>query len=126
MTFVNLRLAASTAAIVLAVLTPPAGVFAQGAASAPVAPAQQGTTPKREDAEFRYKGVTLVPGGFIEAAALFLATEIVHHQNVLQGRQRGANRQPGARSRRLGGWPEIKSGSWLARSLGTLASSFWL
>jgi hypothetical protein len=55
--------------IVTLAVVAPARAAAQGAAAAPAASGQAAAAPS--PAEIRYKGVTLVPGGFIEAAVIY-------------------------------------------------------
>jgi hypothetical protein len=71
MKHVNLGRVLPAAAVVFAALTVPGRVSAQEA-TAPAAPVpQEAPKPKPEAAEIHYKGVTLVPGGFIEAAVIY-------------------------------------------------------
>jgi hypothetical protein len=56
--------------VALALGVAPARVSAQ-AAPPPATSGQQATTSDPGPAEIRYKGVTFVPGGFIEAAAIY-------------------------------------------------------
>ncbi len=65
------RLPAILSAVVLALLTMPAGVRAQEPAPPSTSPPQEAPKPAPGAAEIRYKAVTFVPGGFIEAAALY-------------------------------------------------------
>jgi hypothetical protein len=71
MKHVNLGRVLWSATVAFAALAAPAGVSAQESTAPPASPPQEAAKPKPEAAEIRYKGVTLVPGGFIEAAMIY-------------------------------------------------------
>ncbi len=71
MTHLNTGFGIRAMIVVMAVMAAPVLASAQGATVPPPASGQQAAAPDQGPAEIRYKGVTFVPGGFIEAAAIY-------------------------------------------------------
>ncbi len=67
----SVRLSVTFSLVVLALLVLPSSISAQEPARPPTPPAQDAPKPAPGTTEFRYKGVTFVPGGFLEAAAIY-------------------------------------------------------